>query len=92
MRQLAGTLALLGCLAPLAGCIPARIVETNGPRVTYAWNAGETDLSRVFQLAASYCNSWNAPPRFVGDSIEGDEHRTTFACAPRPTLPLNRVL
>jgi hypothetical protein len=88
MRRLAVTLAPLGCLVVLlaGGCTPARIVATDGPRVTYAWKASETTISRVHQLAVSYCDGWNAPPRLVGDTVDGDERTTTFACVPRPTL------
>jgi hypothetical protein len=93
MHNLAATVALAACLAPLAGgCMPARIVSADGPRVTYAWNASETTISRVYQLAIYYCDGWNAPPRLVGSTVEGDQRTTTFACVPRPTLPLNRVL
>jgi hypothetical protein len=93
MRNLAATVALAACLTPLAGgCTPARIVATDGPRVTYAWKASETTISRVYQLAIYYCDNWNAPPQLVGDTIDGDQRTTTFACRPRPTLPLNRIL
>ena len=46
MRKLVIVMALLGCLP---GCVPATIVEADGPRVTYAWNSTETELSRVYQ-------------------------------------------
>jgi hypothetical protein len=88
MRQLAGLLALLTCSAALFGCTPARIVAHDGPQVTYAWNAQETKIARVYGLAVSYCNAWKAPPQLLDDHIEGAEHRTTFVCRPRPTLPL----
>ena len=39
----------------LPGCVPAKIVEADGPRVTYSWNAQDTELSRVYQLAINYC-------------------------------------
>jgi hypothetical protein len=93
MRNLAATIALVACIASLAGgCAPARIVAADGPRVTYAWRSSETSISRIYQLAIYYCNAWNAPPRLVGDTVEGDQRTTTFACVPRPTLPLNRIL
>jgi hypothetical protein len=93
MRNLAATIALVAGMAPLAGgCTPARIVAADGPRVTYAWKASETTISRVYQLAVSYCDGRNAPPRLVGDTVDGDERTTTFACVPWPTMPLNRVL
>jgi hypothetical protein len=87
MRRLVTTMALLGCLA---GCIPARIVEADGPRVTYAWNDKETELSRVYSLAINYCNGWNAPPRVIADTIDGDQHSTIFRCVPRSTLPFGQ--
>lgn len=89
MRKLVGTMAIL---AGLAGCVPARIVATDGPRVTYAWSATETTLDKVYSLAIDYCDSWNAPPRVVGDAVDGQEHRTTFACVPRSTMPLGKLL
>ncbi len=89
MRKLVGILALVGALA---GCVPARIVATDGPQVTYAWNANETSLDRVYNLAFDYCDGWNAPPRLVTDSIDGEEHRSTFRCIPRPTYPLRKLL
>ena len=70
--------------------MPATIVANDGPRVTYAWNGDETRLDRVYSLATSYCNGWHAPPRLVGDDVEGKQHRTTFACVPPPTMPFNR--
>lgn len=88
MRKLVGTLGLVGLLT---GCVPASIVANDGPRVTYAWNGDETSLDRVYSLATSYCNGWHAPPRLVGDDIEGNQHRSTFACVPPPTLPLRSL-
>ena len=89
MRKLVGSMTIL---VGLAGCVPAKIVASDGPRVTYEWNSTETKLDRVYSLAIDYCDSWNAPPRVVGDTVNGDQHRTTFACVPRPTLPLNKML
>jgi hypothetical protein len=88
MRQLAGLLALLTCTTVLLGCTPARIVAHDGPQVTYAWNAQDTKIARVYELAVSYCDAWRAPPQILDDHIEGAEHRTTFVCRSRPTLPL----
>jgi hypothetical protein len=87
MRKPVTVIALLGCLA---GCVPARIVEADGPRVTYAWNSKETELSRVYSMAISYCDYWNAPPRLVADETVGDQRTSTFACVPRPTLPFGQ--
>ena len=75
----------------LAGCIPAKIVESDGPRVTYAWSSADTSLDRVYQLAITYCDGWNAPPRLIGDQIDGEQHRSTFKCVPRPTLPFGQT-
>lgn len=86
LTLLAGT-ALLGA----AGCTPARIVDAEGNRVTFAWNSQRTTISRVNLLAVSYCNRWNAPPVLLGDEADGDERRTTFVCRGRGTLPLRRL-
>lgn len=88
MRNL---MAVLGGGVLLCGCIPAKIVENDGPLVTYAWKSDETSLDRVYSLAINYCDGWNAPPRLVSDRIEGDEHRSTFRCEPRKTLPLGKT-
>ena len=77
-------------LVALAGCIPARIVESDGPVVTFAWSSAETSLDRVYQLAINYCDGWNAPPRLVADQIDGQQHRSTFRCTPRETLPFGQ--
>ncbi len=76
----------VGLLA-LGACIPAKIVESDGPRVTYAWSSADTSLDRVYTLAISYCQGWNAPARLVSDTVDGQEHISIFACAQRPTLP-----
>lgn len=83
-----GMTAILGGSLLLSACIPARIVDNDGPLVTYAWSADKTSLPKVYQLAINYCHGWNAPPRLVADKIEGDEHHSTFRCEPRKTLPL----
>ncbi|MGD9510885.1 MAG: hypothetical protein AB7I59_01035 [Geminicoccaceae bacterium] len=88
MRNL---MAILGGGVLLCGCIPAKIVASDGPQVTYSWNSNETSLQRVYELAISYCEYWNAPPRLIGDAIEGDEHRSTFRCVPRETLPFGKT-
>ena len=75
----------------LAGCIPAKIVEADGPIVTFAWNSADTSLDRVYRLAITYCDGWNAPARLIGDQIEGEQHRSTFKCVPRPTLPFGQT-
>lgn len=87
MRKLVTIMALLGCLP---GCVPAKIVEADGPRVTYTWNGNETKLDKVYGLAISYCDYWNAPPRLVADDIAGEQHTSTFACVPRPTMPFGQ--
>lgn len=92
MRIPAAALALLAATAPLAGCTPARIVEAEGPRVTYAWDAERTTIARVNRLAITYCTRWNAPPVLLASEAEGNHRRTTFVCRPRETLPLRRVL
>lgn len=92
MRQLATAFVLLVCAASsLAGCIPARIVESEGRQVTFAWDAQETRLARVHRLAIDYCHRWNAPPALLDDQVQGDLHRTTFVCRPRETWPLRRI-
>jgi hypothetical protein len=91
MRKLAGLLMLLSCTTALAGCTPARIVAHDGPQVTYAWNAQETRIARVYELAVSYCDPWRAPPQLLEDHTDGDEHRTTFVCRARGTLPFEDV-
>ncbi len=57
---------VLGVLLPLAACIPAKIVEADGPRVTFAWSSADTSLDRVYSLAINYCDGWNAPPQAGG--------------------------
>ena len=88
MRILFG---ILGTALALAGCIRASIVEADGPRVTYAWNKADTSLDRVYSLAINYCNGWNAPPKLVADEIDGEQHRSTFKCVPRPTMPFGKT-
>lgn len=92
MRLPAAILALLAAALPLASCTPARIVEAEGPRVTYAWDAERTTIARVNRLAITYCTRWNAPPRLLADEADGTQRRTTFVCRPRETLPLRRML
>ncbi len=87
MRRLAYAIILLGCLP---GCIPAKIVEADGPQVTYSWNGQDTELNKVYRLAINYCNSWNAPPELAGDKVSGDLHTTTFVCRSRGTLPFGQ--
>jgi hypothetical protein len=79
-------LALSGVLA-LGACIPAKIVEADGPRVTFAWSSADTSLDRVHSLAINYCDGWNAPAKLVADTVDGEQHTSTFACVARPTLP-----
>jgi hypothetical protein len=92
MRGLAAkAAAVLVTLLPLAaGCIPARIVEADGPVVTFAWSSADTSLDRVYSLAIDYCDNWNAPPRLVADYVDGERHTSTFRCTPRETLPLGQ--
>ena len=52
--------------------------------------SAETELDRVYSLAITYCDDWNAPPRLVADEIDGEQHTSTFACVPRPTLPFGQ--
>jgi hypothetical protein len=85
-----GSFIILAILMPVAACIPATIVESDGPRVTFAWNSADTSLDRVYTLAISYCDGWNAPPRLVSDQIDGRQHTSTFACVPRQTLPFGQ--
>lgn len=80
----------LAILLPLAACIPAKIVESDGPKVTFAWSSADTSLDRVYSLAISYCNGWNAPAKLVADTIDGQQHTSTFACVARPTLPFGQ--
>jgi hypothetical protein len=92
MRKLAAAaLALLTGAAALSGCTPARIVAAEGKQVTYGWNARETRIAKVYELAIFYCHAWNAPPALISDRAEGDQHTTTFVCQARPTLPLRRL-
>lgn len=92
MPRLVAGLALLACTASLlAGCIPARIVETQGRQVTFAWDSRETRIARVHTLAIDWCHRWNAPPALLGDQVDGYLHRTTFVCRPRETLPIRRI-
>lgn len=81
---------LLGAALPLAGCIPAKIVEADGPKVTYAWSSADTSLDRVYSLAITYCDPWNAPAKLVADTVDGQQHLSTFACVPRSTLPFGQ--
>ena len=81
---------VLGVLLPMAACIPAKIVEADGPRVTYAWSSADTTLDRVYSLAINYCDGWNAPPKLVADTVDGQQHTSIFACVPRPTLPFGQ--
>jgi hypothetical protein len=90
-NDMRGLTAILGVLVPLAGCIPAKIVEADGPRVTFAWSSADTSLDRVYSLAINYCDGWNAPPRLIADNIEGQQHTSTFKCLPRQTLPLGQT-
>ena len=80
-------IAVLGILPLLGACIPAKIVEADGPRVTYQWSSKDTSLDRVYSLALSYCDGWNAPPKLIADTVEGEQHTSVFTCTPRPTLP-----
>ena len=82
--------AILALLAGLVGCVPATIVEADGPKVTYSWSSKDTELKRVYSLAISYCDYWNAPARLMADDIAGDQHTSTFACVPRPTMPFGQ--
>jgi hypothetical protein len=76
---------------PLVGCIPARIIDSDGPRVTFAWSAADTSLDRVYSLAINYCHGWNAPPRLVADIVDGQQHTSTFECKARATLPFGQT-
>jgi hypothetical protein len=87
MREAIGVVVVL---LPLAACIPAKIVEADGPRVTYSWSSADTSLDRVYSLAITYCDPWNAPPRLVADTVDGQQHSSTFECVPRPTLPFGQ--
>jgi hypothetical protein len=80
----------LGILLVLAACIPAKIVEADGPRVTFAWSSADTSLDRVYSLAINYCDGWNAPPRLIADTVDGQQHTSVFVCKPRPTLPFGQ--
>lgn len=93
MPKPAELLAIVACTAPLVtGCVPARIVEAEGKRVTFAWDARETSIARVHTLAIDWCHRWRAPPALVDDRIEGQRHATTFVCRPQQSLPVNRIL
>ena len=85
-----GSIIIQAMLVLLVGCIPAKIVESDGPRVTFAWSSADTTLDRVYTLAINYCDGWNAPPRLVSDQIDGQQHTSTFACVPRATLPFGQ--
>src|SRR4051794_41132811 len=87
MRILIG---ILGIPLALAGCIRASIVEADGPRVPYAWSKADTSLDRVYSLAISYCNGWNAPPKLVIDQIDGEQPTTTYNRVARPPLPFGQ--
>ena len=78
----------LGVLLVLAACIPAKIVEADGPRVTFAWSSADTSLDRVYSLAINYCDGWNAPPRLVSDTVDGLQHTLDLRvqAAPDPAL------
>ena len=92
MTKPAILLVILAGTAPLlAGCIPARIVEAEGKRVTFAWDARETEIARVHSLALDWCERWKAPPALVADQVDGTRHATTFVCRPRASLPLQRI-
>ena len=91
MRMLAATLATLSALLLVAGCTRAWIVESDGPRVTYAWHPDQATIGGVFRMATNYCTNWNAPAVLVSDTIEGELHRTTFICRPPPTLPIRKL-
>ena len=65
---------MLGITLALGGCIRASIVEADGPRVTYSWSKADTSLDRVYSLAISYCDGWNAPPKLIADQIDGEQH------------------
>ena len=80
-------MVVVGMLPLVAACIPAKIVEADGRRVTYQWNSADTTLDRVYTLAISYCDGWNAPPKLIADTVEGDQHTSIFVCTPRKTLP-----
>jgi hypothetical protein len=84
MRNL---LLVVGSLLALGACIPAKIVEADGPRVTFAWSSADTSLDRVYSLAINYCDGWNAPAKLIADTVEGEQHTSVFACVPRQTLP-----
>jgi YD repeat-containing protein len=90
-RRLATLALLIGTAALLPGCIPARIVETQGRQVTFAWDARETRIARVHTLAIDFCHRWNAPPALLDDQVDGYLHRTTFVCRPRETMPIRRI-
>ena len=90
-RTMPRTLAALALAALAMGCIPARIVESEGKQVTFAWDARETEVSRVYGLAIDWCHRWKGPPELVDDHVEGDLHRTTFVCRAREGLPINRI-
>ena len=83
MTRSAIRLALLAVAPLLAGCIPARIVETEGRQVTFAWDGRETNIARVHTLAIKWCHRWKAPPALVADQVDGDRHMTRFVCRPR---------
>jgi hypothetical protein len=85
------TLIALAVATLATGCVPARIVESEGKQVTFAWNARDTRISRVYSLAIDWCHRWKGPPELVADQVEGDMHRTTFVCRAREGLPANRV-
>ena len=91
MRTLAATLATLSALSLVTGCTRATIVESQGPRVTYAWNSEQTNLQAVFRLAMNYCQPWNAPAALVSDTPNGTEHRSVFVCRPPPQLPIRKL-
>ena len=58
--------------------------------MTYSWSKADTSLDRVYSLAISYCDGWNAPPKLIADQIDGEQHTSTFKCVPRPTLPFGQ--
>jgi hypothetical protein len=84
-------MVVFGILPLLAACIPAKIVEAEGRRVTYQWSSADTSLDRVYSLAINYCDGWNAPPKLIADTVEGDQHTSVFMCTPRPTLPFGNT-
>ena len=77
MRQIAGTLVLLG----LGACSAAPWVLSKSPdAITVRWYPDTTSFAAADQLAALHCQSWGKAARLASDIRDGSAEIAHYLC------------